>query len=225
MRIRRLLVCVITAPLAALLCLAGSACDAQSESAPAEQASAPEPEPILCRAELRSFIVAGKGRHLYLLIDCPPGFDDFDGRVEYTTAAMRRDYTAPEDRSGAARVAKMTAGRPLMPIIENAQDRFEAEFEITLEQAICLQQDRVFGARYALLGTNSSSGLRRTLELCDCEMPSRIVGSGGFFGEYPGIDEDPGPVLDRERWPVYGIEGEPEITAPENDFSPSEPAS
>ena len=43
-------------------------------------------------------------------------------------------------------------------------------------------------------------------------MPSRIVGSGGFFGEYPGIDEDPGPVLDRERWPVYGIEGEPEIT-------------
>lgn len=209
----------------AFLGLTGAGCDSQSETSRTEQVSAPEPEPIICRAELRSFIVAGKGRHLYLLIDCPPGYDEYDGRVEYTTAAMRRDYTAPEDRSGAARVAKMSAGSALRPIIENAQDRFEAEFEITLEQAICLQQDRVFGARYALLGTNSSSGLRRTLELCDCEMPSRIVASGGFLGEYPGIDQDPGPLLDRERWPDYGIEGEEEISPPEDEFSPSEAAS
>ncbi len=42
----------------------------------------------------------GQGRHLYLLIDCPPGFDHFDGRGG-TTAAMR-DYTALEDRSARA---------------------------------------------------------------------------------------------------------------------------
>ena len=178
---------------------------------------ASEPQPVLCRAELRSFVVAGKGRHLYLLIDCPPEYDEFDGRVEYTTAAMRRDYTAPDDRSGAARVAKMTAGRPLLPIIENARDRFEAEYEITLEQAICLQQDRVFMARYALLGENSSSGLRRTLELCDCDMPSRILAGGGILGEFPGIDKDPGRLLDRELWPAFGVEGEPEILPPADE--------
>ena len=102
MGIRRLLVCVITCAArgSALLSPVPRAMR-RSESAPAEQVSAAEPEPILCRAELRSFIVAGKGRHLYLLIDCPPGFDDFDGRVEYTTAAMRRDYTrAPRTAPG-----------------------------------------------------------------------------------------------------------------------------
>lgn len=225
MGIRHPLACFLVGLSAALLSLTIVACDAQAPSGTAEQETAASPEPVLCRAELRSFIVAGKGRHLYLLIDCPPGFDEYDGRVEYTTAAMRRDYTPPEDRSGAARVAKMSAGHPLYPIIENAQDRFEAEFEITLEQAICLQQDRVFTKRYALLGENSSSGLRRTLELCDCEMPSRIVASGGIFGEFPGIDRDPGPVLDRDRWPDYGIDGEAEINPPQDDFSPAEASS
>jgi len=150
-------------------------------------------EPILCRVEVRSFIVAGRGRH-----------------------------RAPADRSGAARVAKMTAGRPLQPIIQNADDRLETEFEVLLEQAICLQQDRVFMARYALMGTNSSSGLRRAMELCDCELPSRITNAGGFFGDFPGIDQDSGRVIERELWPSFGIEGEPLIPAPEADFQPTD---
>jgi len=142
--------------------------------------------------------------------------------VEYTSAAFRADYSAPDDRSGAARVAKMSAGRPLYPIIENADDRFELEFEVLLDQAICLQQDRVFMARYALTGTNSSSGLRRAMELCDCELPDRITNAGGFFGDYPGIDQDPGEVIDRERWPSFGIDGEPLIPAPDGDFQPAD---
>jgi len=180
------------------------------------------PEPVLCRVEVRSFIVAGRGRHLYLLIECPEGYDEYNGRVEYTSATFRADYSAPDDRSGAARVAKMSAGRPLYPIIDNADDRFETEFEVPLDQAICLQQDRVFMARYALLGTNSSSGLRRAMELCDCELPDRITNAGGFFGDFPGINQDPGRVIDRELWPSFGIEGEPLIPAPEGDFQPTD---
>lgn len=193
----------------------------ETETAAVETEQAP-PEPVVCRVEVRSFIVAGKGRHLYLLIDCPDGYDEYDGRVEYSTASHRSDYSATTDRSGQPRVAKMSAGKPLFPIIENADDRFETEFEVTLEQAICLQQDRVFGARYILMGTNSSSGLRRAVELCDCELPSRIVNAGGFFGDYPGIDQDPGRILDRELWPAFGIEGEDEIPFPQDDFRPTE---
>lgn len=192
-------------------------CERSEESSSSvSEAVVPAPEPILCRVEVRSFIVMGRGRHLYLLIDCPEGYDQYDGRVEYTTAAYRADYSAPTDRSGAARVAKMSAGRPLFPIIENAQDRLETEFEVTLEQAICLQQDRVFSERYALLGTNSSSGLRRAMELCDCALPDRIIGSGGMLGDFPGIDKDPGRVLNRELWPSFGIEGEEDPGLPED---------
>jgi len=176
--------------------------------------------PIMCRVELRSFIVAGRGRHLYLLIEAPEGYEQFSGRVEYTTATYREDYTAPADRSGAARVAKMSRGRPLYPLIANAQDRLEAEFEVTLEQAICLQQDRVFAARYALLGTNSSSGLRRAMEECDCELPRSVLAGRGTFGEFPGIDLDPGPVLERERWADFGIVGEPVILLPSEQPEP-----
>jgi hypothetical protein len=198
-------------------------CERATDASSDQQAAEPEaPKPIICRAELRSFIVMGKGRHLYLLIDCPEGYDEYDGRVEYTTAAMRVDYIAPNDRSGAARVAKMSAGRPLLPIIENADDRFEAEFEITLEQAICLLQDRVFSERYALLGTNSSSGLRFTIEDCGCELPSRMLSSGGVFGDFPGINADPGRVIDRSLWPAFGIEGEEPILPPGDDFGPAD---
>jgi len=208
--LRLLLFVVLLAPAAGLASCEWSE-DSEASAAETETAA---PEPVLCRIEVRSFIVMGRGRHLYLLIDCPEGYDEFDGRVEYTSAAYRSDYSAPTDRSGAARVAKMSAGRPLFPIIENAQDRLEGEFEVTLEQALCLQRDRVFRERYALLGTNSSSGLRRAMEKCDCELPDRVVGGGGMLGDFPGIDKDPGPVIDRELWPSFGIEGEVDPVLP-----------
>lgn len=222
MRPRRLDLALIAFSTAAALALLPACERSEQKTTPTEEiaAEAQPPQPILCRAELRSFIVAGRGRHLYLLIDCPDEYDQYDGRVEYTSAAMRSDYTAPTDRSGAARVAKMTAGRPLYPIIQNADDRFEAEFEITLDQAICLQQDRVFSERYALVGTNSSSGLRRVMEECGCEIPSRILNSGGVFGEFPGINKDPGRFLDRNLWPGFGIEGEEEILPPSDQPTP-----
>lgn len=213
--------CLITG---CLLLFGGMAsCEGPEEpQAVKAESEAPAPEPVYCRVEVRSFIVAGRGRHLYLLIDCPDGYDQHDGRVEYTTAAYRTDYSAPDDRSGAARVAKMTAGRALYPFIDEPDDRFETEFEILLDQAICLQQDRVFMARYALTGTNSSSGLRRAMELCDCELPERITNAGGFFGDFPGIDQDPGAVIDREMWPSFGIDGEPLLPAPDDDFQPAD---
>ncbi|MFI4855814.1 MAG: hypothetical protein ACIAQF_12645 [Phycisphaerales bacterium JB065] len=216
--------------LVALACASAAsllpACErAAEEPAPEAQTAAEEqlPQPVICHAELRSFIVAGKGRHLYLLIDCPEGHDEFDGRVEFTSASMRSDYSPDDDRTGTPRVAKMSAGRPLFPIIENADDRLEAEFEITLDQAICLQQDRIFSAPYALVGTNSSSGLRRAMEECDCDLPSRILNAGGVFGDFPGIDKDPGRLLDRHLWPAFGLTGEPEIHHPDDQPTPAEP--
>ena len=59
-------------------------------------------------AELRSWIVAGRARHLYLQLICPPPVESLSGRIEYTSAALRRDYTADADVAGPPRVARMS---------------------------------------------------------------------------------------------------------------------
>lgn len=218
------------AHLAAVLALLGTASMAYALTffatltpRPPQDLTAPPPE-IRCAAELRSWVVASSGRHLYLQIDCPDPYDWLDGRVEYTTAAMRRDYRAPQDISQAARVARMMPGILAPPAFAGPPDnRLEAIHSLTIQQAICLQRDRMFSAPYALLGTNSSSGLRKSLQDCGCEVPEHVAAQGGVLGEFPGIDQDPGPEVPPKLWPSFGIPSGPiERTPPENSPTPSE---
>ena len=99
---------------------------------------------VTCDAELRSWIVAGRGRHMYLEIGCPVGFDHLDGRVEYTFASMRRDYEGAFNEGGMPRVARMTRGIILFPLpgAPEPDHRLEKRYEITPKQAACLQPPR-----------------------------------------------------------------------------------
>ena len=176
------------------------------------QAAADTPAPTTCNAELRSWVVAGWGRHMYLQIDCPCEFDAFDGRVEYTSAAMRADYVPPPDAGRAARVMRMQPGTHLQPMLapgEEIQARLEAIFTISLDQARCLQRDRMFSSQYALLGTNSSSGLRRAMEDCGCPLPGHVATAGGALGEFPGVNFDPGEEVPGDVWNLHGFPAGP----------------
>jgi len=156
-------------------------------------------------AELRSWVVAGWGRHLYLDITAPPPYEHLSGRVEFTTASLRLDYVQAQDATRIGRLARMTRGHHLAPIIAEPRDRLELRFTITPAQARCLQRDRVFAAPYVLLGTNSNAAMRRALESCGCSIPLRVAHSGGALGAFPGINIDPGPELPASRWAEFGI--------------------
>ncbi|MCA9293535.1 MAG: hypothetical protein KDA20_06955 [Phycisphaerales bacterium] len=175
-------------------------------------ASADTPQTPTCTAELRSWVVAGWGRHMYLQIDCPCEYDNLDGRVEYTSAAMRSDYVPPDDPEHAARVTRMQPGYHLQPMLrpgEQVQTRLEAVFTITVDQAKCLQRDRMFASQYALLGTNSSSGLRRAAEDCGCAIPPHVANAGGALGEFPGVNFDPGDEVPGTLWDQFGFPAGP----------------
>ncbi len=172
------------------------------------RASAPAPpEPILLHAELRSWVVAGRGRHLYLQIDALPHFPDLRPRVEFTSASLRWDYDPASDSTGRPRVARMTPGHTLAPppFAPLPDNRLEATYTLTIAQARALQRDRLFTEPYVLLGANSSSGLRRAMEAVGLTLPPRILRSAGILGEFPGIDIDPGPELNIEQWPSLGL--------------------
>lgn len=174
-------------------------------------APAPEPAPpeARCDAELHSWVVAGRGRHMALLIDCPPGLNALDGAVEFTTAAQRLDYDPAADLSPAPRVARMSRGERLRsPFTRNdpwPDERLEARWSLTPEQAACLQRDRLFSARYILLGTNSNSGMAGALLDCDLALPERVAAGAGLLGEFPGVDLDPGDEIPLERWESFGV--------------------
>ncbi len=167
----------------------------------------PPPEPS-CTAELRSWVVAGRARHLYLELSCPPPFEHHSGRIEFTSAALRRDYSAAADRADLPRLARMTPGRPLAPpsFAPPPDGRLEARYRITPEQAAALQRDRVFNAAYVLLCANSNAALRRVMESCGLALPIHVTASAGITGEFPGINCDSGAELPLERWRQHGIE-------------------
>jgi hypothetical protein len=180
---------------------------AEAHSAPAA-APAPEAERgVVCRAELRSWIVAGRGRHMYLQIIAPEPFGELSGRIEYTTLALRKDYDPWTDTTGKPRIGRMTPGRALGPLAFGppADNRLEARYELTVAQARALQRDRIFTEIYALLGANSSSGLRRTMEDAGLRMPDHILRAGGAMGEFPGVEFDPGPEIPRRDWATFGL--------------------
>lgn len=144
---------------------------------------------------------------MYLEIGCPVGYEHLDGRVEYTIASMRDDYDWSNQSHDRPRVARMTRGSHISPPASapDPDNRLEAQYEITLEQARCLQQDTVFSEAYVLLRANSSSGLRAVLESCGLQMPAHVVNGGGVFGEFPGIDADPGTPIQAEDWLQHGL--------------------
>ncbi len=170
-----------------------------------ERAPSPDETPCI-PAELRSWVVAGWGRHLYLQILEAPGYEQLAGRVEFTSALMRDDYRPSGDATGKPRIARMTIGEHLGPIMDIEPDnRLEGELLLTPAQARCLQRDRVFSEPYSLVTTNSSSGLRAAIESCGCAIPMHVAQSGGVLGEFPGIDRSPGAEVDAGEWRRFGL--------------------
>lgn len=158
-----------------------------------------------CRAELRSWVVAGRGRHLFLVIDCPPPHQYLSGVVEFTTSEYRTDYIGGVDEAHPPRLARLTPGRRLEPSFGSPEDRLEAVWSITPEQAACLQRDRVWAAPYVLLGVNSNSAMAGACAECGIELPGHVVRDGGVLGAYPGVSLDVGPLLDPERRREFGL--------------------
>lgn len=157
------------------------------------------------RAELRSWVVAGRGRHLFLQIEAPAPNGGTMPRIEFTNASLRRDYRAPSDPALGGRVCRMNAGLPLHPVFGEADNRIEAVYWLTAHQFEELTRDRVWSAGYSLLGTNSNSGMARVLKDVGLSLPPRVRDGGGILGEFPGIDRDPGPEIQRSQWERYGI--------------------
>ena len=181
---------------------------AMPSCAPSEHT--PEPEPA-CRAELRSWVVAGRGRHLFLQIECDQPAAALSGRVEFTEARLRRGYVAPEDRSLRNRVVKLNREARLSPPAFGTEDnRLEAVYELSAEQARCLHQDRLFSSRYQLLGVNSTSAMRRTMEACGLDLPPHVLSSGGPFGEFPGVGRAIGAEVGAASWARFGFADGPE---------------
>jgi hypothetical protein len=162
----------------------------------------PAPEAVaVCDCELSSWIVTGRGRHLVLVIDCPDGFDDLDGAVEFTSESLRRDYEERRDADGALlapRVARMTRGARLRPWVGDPEERVEGRWEITAEQARALQADLVWETPYVLIGSNSNSAMVWALRSAGLTPPARVLDGAGVFGEFPGVDQPLGALITPE---------------------------
>lgn len=173
---------------------------------PAANVRVQRDRPVLCRAELRSWVVLGRGRHLYLEVECPPPHEGLSGRVEFTSVMIRNDYGYTRDASGQPRVGAMRGGRVIPPPFAGPPDnRLEAVYELTLEQVRQLQRDRVFEAPYMLVGPNSNAAMRRVAEECGVTLPPRVLGGFGLLGEFPGIDADVGAEVEPSEWPRFGV--------------------
>ena len=172
--------------------------------------SAPAPtenhaQVVECDVELRSWVVAGRARHLYLSCDCPEGYEELEDRIEYTTIALRWDFQEARLEDGVHRIARMTRGEHLGPVLGDPNDRLEATWRLSADVVECLQRDTVFGLEYRLLGPNSNSGIRGVAERCGLTLPDRVLRGGGMFGEFPGIELAPGDEVPESAWDEAGI--------------------
>jgi hypothetical protein len=170
--------------------------------------SAPQPRlDTSCAVELRSWVVAGWGRHLYLQCECPPPHEHLSGRIEYTRASLRVD-AAPTWPQRFDPIARMSPGVWLRPVLGSPRDRLEARYSVAPAQASELQRDRVFSRAYRLLGPNSNSAIRAVMEQVGLTLPMRVVSSGGVLGSYPGVHLDPGDAAPLAGGPpTNGSEG------------------
>lgn len=169
-------------------------------------AAFPPVAPVVCHAELRSWVVLGRGRHMYLRVECPPPFERLSGRVEFTSVMIRNDYRYTRDVSGQPRVGRMRGGIVRPPTIAGPPDnRLEAAYELTLDQVRCLRRDRVFEAAYMLIGPNSNAAMRRVTSECGVALPARVLAGIGLLGEFPGIDAEVGAEVEPAEWPRFGV--------------------
>jgi hypothetical protein len=199
--VRLFAACVLVLALAAIGMLA-----AVSPSTPTEPAP-------LALVEIRSWVVAGQGRHMYALITPPPGRDDLATIVEYTGAFARKGYAPPGDRALADRIVKVARGDRVYPFLDIPMDnRLEAVYWLPVETAAELQRDRAFTKRYFILGPNSSSGLRAAFESSGVPLPAWLRASGGAWGEFPGVELSPGEELAPDRWAEHGFRIGPEAS-------------
>ena len=177
--------------------------------------AAPEP---LVRVELRSWIVAGRGRHLYAQIippeDAPPHVAVLADVVEYWSTAQRLHYRPSGDPEKDGRIAKMPRGLRVRPMLAQPDDRLEAVYEMTAAQALELQRDRMFESRYSLLGPNSTSGLRAAFRAAGLDLPQHVLDGRGVLGEFPGVDLDAGAMVPVDLWPRFGLSDGPEPFPP-----------
>jgi hypothetical protein len=165
----------------------------------------------LALVEIRSWVVAGQGRHMYALITPPPGRDDLATIVEYTGAFARKGYSPPKDRARADRIVKVARGDRVYPFLDIPMDnRLEAVYWLPVETVEELQRDRAFTSRYFILGPNSSSGLRAAFESSGVPLPPHVLASGGALGEFPGVEFPPGAELPPDQWSEFGFRIGPE---------------
>ncbi|MEM8834432.1 MAG: hypothetical protein AAGD00_01305 [Planctomycetota bacterium] len=193
----------------------------------APSAVAAEDDCPTCTAELRSWVVFGRGRHLLLRIDCPEPIEHLDGVVEFTNVSLRRDFVAPVEavtqgadvpggewaevlaRTGPARLGRMSRGGQLKPALGSGAERLEAVYEIDCAQAEALQRDRVWDVTYELLGPNSNSGLATAMREVGLELPEHVSRGGGALGAFPGVTLDPGEDLRTAEWARAGLPAGP----------------
>lgn len=162
----------------------------------------PPSDPALT-ARLESWVVLGQGRHLRLVIEHPdPTGPEI---VEFTSAMLRADYVWPEDPSKRNRLARMSPGDVLQPLLSDPRLRVEARYEITREQYQELARDRLYESVYFLLGPNSNSAMLDCLRDAGLDVPDHILSGGGALGEFPGVEIDAGSEIPPRRWSQYGI--------------------
>lgn len=85
----RIALALLTSALLAAACAEVSAPPPEPEHNQSQQNEIKNPE---CTVELRSWIVLGRGRHLYLDCDCPEPFTHLNRRIEYTKITLRTDH-------------------------------------------------------------------------------------------------------------------------------------
>lgn len=146
-------------------------------------------ESCLVDAELRSWIVAGWGRHIRL--DVEPGCGQGGFSVEYTDG--ERFLGRPSIVSFVTETpeARIRDGRA-----ELADTRLEARYRLGPQARECVRRGREYPNRYRLFGPNSSSGLRATLSACQLPLPPHVPGQGGALESFPGVDHAVGTPIE-----------------------------
>ena len=162
-----------------------------------------------CDLELRSWVVFGRARHLYALLECPPEHPHAGGPIEFTSELKRTDLRRPLRHK--ARLARMTPGYRLRPALSWTRDDFphdqlEGRYTITAEQAQRLARDGYFPEPYRLLSSNSNAAMRWVMEDIGLTLPEHVLGSGGTLGRYPGVNTAVGELT---PWPDAGVSEEP----------------
>ncbi len=149
-------------------------------------------------AELRSWPVFANGRHLRL--DSLGGCGTKPFSVEYFDARdmLPREGVVGLGNTDASRRIRPPGGQPVT-------ERIEARYELSAETAECIAMLRVYERPYRLLGPNSSSGLRATMNECGIPMPDHLPGKGGMLSSFPGIDHDAGPAVLKAPLEAFGL--------------------